>query len=121
MRFATPSSSSTALVIWTGRSWWASCHRRLAADAEDHRHAVVLDEQLEEVPHGGVGVDHGLAQALLLLLGREVRREEEGLQLAAVVQRVGELADLVAHVVQLVVLGGDLVQRPRVDLGDLLH
>ena len=50
-----------------------------------------------------------LSQAVLLLLGREVGREEEHLQLAVVVERVGELAELLAHVVELVVL----LRRPR--------
>src|SRR4051812_31647515 len=60
----------------------------LAADAEDRRHAVLLDEELEEVLHRRVSTFEQLAQGVLLLLGREVRREEEHLQLAGLVERV---------------------------------
>ena len=52
---------------------------------------------------------------------REVGREEEHLQLAVLRQRVGELAELLVDLVELVVLLRDLEQRPRVDLGDLFH
>src|SRR4051812_31294190 len=97
-------------------------HRvELSADAEQRRHPMVLDQQREEVLHGLIGPVERLAQAVLLLLGREVRREEERLELAAVGQRVGELADLVAHLVERVLLPGDLEQRAGVDPGDLLH
>ena len=49
------------------------------------------------------------SQPVLLLLGGEVGREEEHLQLAVVVERVGELAELLAHLVELVLL----LRRPR--------
>ena len=39
-------------------------------------------------------------EPVLLLLGREVRREEEDRQVAVAVQRVGELAELLAHVIE---------------------
>src|SRR5919202_7019148 len=93
----------------------------LAADAEQRRHAVILDQQREEVLHGLVGAVERRREAVLLLLGREVRREEERLQVAALAQGVGELADLVADDVELVLVLGDLEQRARVDLGDLFH
>src|SRR5215218_870930 len=90
----------------------------LAADAEQRRHPVVLDQQREEVLHGLVGAVERRVEALLLLLGREVRREEERLQVAALAQGVGELPDLVTDDVELVLVLGDLEQRARVDLGD---
>ena len=62
-----------------------------------------------------------LLQPVLLLLGGEVGREEEHLQLAGLVERVGELAELLADLVELVLLLRDLEQRAGVDGGDLLH
>src|SRR5439155_1573877 len=47
----------------------------LAADAEDRRHPVLLDEQGEEVRDRLAGADDGACERVLLLLGREVRRE----------------------------------------------
>src|SRR4051794_17208632 len=93
----------------------------LAADAVDRRHAVLLDEQLEEVDDGLLGAVEQLVQPVLLLLGREVRREEEDRQVVVLVECVGELAHLLAHLVEVVLLLRDLEQRARVDLGDLLH
>ena len=90
-------------------------------DPEDHRHPVALDQRLEEVHERRVGARDGPLQPVLLLLGREVRREEEHRQVAVVVQRVGELRRAVVDLVEDVVLLGDLEQRPRVDLGDLFH
>ena len=52
------------------------------ADAEQRRHPVVLDQQVEEVHEDRVGAVDGLVQAVLLLLGGEVGREEEHLQVA---------------------------------------
>src|SRR4029079_3155163 len=60
-------------------------------------------------------------EASLLLLRREVGREEKDRKLAVLLERVGELAELILDQVELVVLPGDLEQRPRVDLCDLLH
>ena len=68
-----------------------------------------------------LGVLERALQAVLLLLGGEVGREEEDRQLAVLLERVGDLAELLADDVELVVLLGDLEQRARVDLGDLLH
>src|SRR3954469_23704175 len=51
----------------------------------------------------------------------EVGREEEDLQLAVRCERIGDLAQLLVHLVELARLLGDLEQRARVDLGDLLH
>ena len=61
------------------------------------------------------------SRPVLLLRRREVGREEEHLQLAVLVERVGELAELLADVVELVLLLRDLEQRARVDRGDLFH
>src|SRR3954470_1362721 len=97
-------------------------HRaELGADAEDHRHPVLLDQQLQEVDDRLVGAGDRLVQALGLLLGGEVGREQEHLQLARPVQRVCELAQLVVDPVELVLLLGDLEQGAGVDGGDLLH
>ena len=55
-------------------------HRiELAADAEQDGHAVLLDEELEEVHDGLVRVLDDACEAVLLLLRGEVGREEEHL------------------------------------------
>src|SRR5215204_4898105 len=92
-----------------------------AAHAEDHRHAMALRQQLEEVHGPLVGVGHDAPDAVLLLLGREVRREQEHLEVPVLVQRVRELAQLIVHAVERIGLVGRLEQSARVDLGDLLH
>src|SRR4029079_16584663 len=56
-----------------------------------------------------------------LLLRREVGREEEDLEPAVLVERVGELAELLADLVQLVLVLRGLEERAGVDGGDLLH
>ena len=68
-----------------------------------------------------IGPAQQARQRLLLLFGREVGREEEHRQLAVLVQRVGELAELLAQLVELAVLAGDLEQRAGVYAGQLLH
>ena len=93
----------------------------LAPDAEDRRHAVVLQQQLEEVEEDRLGTVDRPPQAVHLLLGGEVRREEEDLEPAVAVERVGELAELLAHLVELVLVVRRLEQRAGVDGGDLLH
>ena len=93
----------------------------LAPDAEERRHAVALGEQLEEVDAVLVGVLDDLPIAVLLLLRGEVGREEEDLQVAVLVERVGELAELLVDAVERRRSPGRLEQRARVDLGDLLH
>jgi len=72
---------------------------------------VVLDEDRQEVADDVVLPLERLVEALLLLLGGEVGREEEQLELAAPGERVGELAELLADDVDPVVLLGDLEQR----------
>src|SRR5215217_195750 len=93
----------------------------LAADAEQDGHAVLLDEELEEVHDRLVRVHEDAGEAVPLLLRGEVGREEEHRQLAVLAERVGERAQLLADDVELVVLVGDLEQRTCVDLGDLFH
>src|SRR5215210_1430359 len=93
----------------------------LRAHAEQHRHAVLLDQQLEEVDGRLVGAGDRLVETLALLAGVEVRGEQEHLQLARAVQCISELAELVAHLVELALLLGDLEQGAGVDRGDLLH
>src|SRR3954464_2466929 len=92
-----------------------------APGAQQRGHPVLLDQQLEEVDEDRLGVRDRLVQALGLLLGREVGREEEDLQVAILGERVGDLAQLLTHLVELAGVLGDLEQRARVDLGDLLH
>src|SRR5215204_3694743 len=92
-----------------------------APDPEDRRHAVVLEQQLQEVEEDRLGAVDRPVQPLLLLLRGEVRREEEHLQLPVAVERVCELAELLAHDVELVLLERGLEEGAGVDDGDLLH
>src|SRR5207302_4572347 len=93
----------------------------VGANPEDNGHAVLLDEQLEEVEQCLVhAVEHAL-EAVLLLGAREVRREEEDLQVAVRADRVRELVELLVDQIELVVLACDREQRARVHLGQLLH
>src|SRR3954471_2047165 len=93
----------------------------VAADAMDHGHPVLLEQQLEEVQEDRLRAVDRLVQALLLLLRREVRREEERGQRAVLVEGVDELGQLLADLVELVLVARDLEERSSVDLGDLLH
>src|SRR3954452_23476471 len=87
----------------------------LAPDAHQRRHPVVLDQELERVLHERVGVGDRLAQAVLLLVRGQVRREEEHLQLAVLRERVGELAELLADDVELAGVLRGLEDRAAVD------
>ena len=86
-------SSSTALVIWTGRSLLASSHSRSYSRRTRKITGMrwFSSSSVEEVDDRLVGAVTALSQAVLLLLGGEVGREEEHLQLARLVERVGEL------------------------------
>src|SRR3954454_19285256 len=90
-------------------------------DPEDRRHPVALRQQLEEAHEVVVRARDHLADAVLLLLRREVGREEEDLQVAVLVELLDELAELVVDLVEHVLLLGHVEQRARVDLGDLFH
>src|SRR4051794_17376292 len=57
----------------------------LAADAEDLRHPLLLDQQLEEVQQLGIDAGDGAFQPRHLLRRGEVGTEEEDLQLAVAV------------------------------------
>src|SRR3954454_7330951 len=92
-----------------------------AADPVDDGHPVLLEQELEEVHDVLVGAVDGLVQAVDLLLRGEVGREEERRQVAVAFDRVGDLAELLAHDVDRVVLLGDLEVRASVDLGEVLH
>src|SRR5205807_8810400 len=61
------------------------------ADAEDGRHPVSLNERLQEAHERRLGALDRTVKGILLLLGREVGREEEGRHLAIFVERIGEL------------------------------
>ena len=93
----------------------------LPAHAEDDRHAVVLDQELEEVGEERVGVAEHPGEAVALFLGREVGGEEEELQIARGVDCVGHLGELVAHLIEAARVEGRFEQCARVDGGDLFH
>src|SRR3954452_11935343 len=90
-------------------------------DAVDCRHPVVVEQHAEEVAEAFVRIVQGLVEAVLLLLRREVRGEEEQRQVAGLLDGLGELRELFLDLVELVLLLRDREQRARVDLGDLLH
>ena len=96
-------------------------HLEVGADPEDRRHPVALDQRLQEVEDGWIGTLDGLVQAVLLLLRREVRREEEHGQLAVLVQGSRELVELLLDDVELALFVGYLEQGACVYLGDLFH
>ena len=120
------SSSATALVTCDRQQLALasshSCSKR-GADAEDRRHPVALDQRLQEVHEDRVRRrSTGALEAVLLLLGREVRREEEDRQSAGC--RCSASANSPSCSLDRVeqsLLLGDLEQRARVYLGDLFH
>ena len=118
-----PGRASTALVTSTGsrRFSWSQSTSNWRRDAEDDRHAVVLDQQLEEVHERRVRVHERALEPLLLLLGREVGREEEDRSSRFCSSASANCAELLLDRVELAVLLGDLEQRARVDLCDLLQ
>src|SRR6516165_4435681 len=93
----------------------------LVTDAEENRHPMVFDQQGEEVQQDLVGVHQQRGQRALLLFDAEVGREEEHRQLAVARQCVRELAELLADLVQLPVLAGDVEERAAIYPGELLH
>src|SRR6202034_2480029 len=93
----------------------------LVTGAEDHGHAVVLDQQAEEVQERLVRPVQQTAERLDLLGAREVRREEEHRQLPVLVERIRELRELRAQLVELALLQSHSEQRAGIYLGQLLH
>src|SRR5215204_2143594 len=93
----------------------------VAPDPEEHRHPVLLQQQLEEVEQLRLGASDGLLQALLLLGRGEVGTEEEELHLLVLRERVGELAELLANHVELPLVLGHPEEGVRIYAGDLLH
>ena len=93
----------------------------LAADPEEHRHPVLLQQQVEEVDQLRLGAGDRLREAVLLLGGREVGAEEEELHLAVLRECIGELAELLADRVELALLLGHPEEGLRIYAGDLLH
>src|SRR4051794_22963532 len=63
----------------------------LAADTEDFRHPVLLDQQLEEIRQLRLGAGDRPSQTVLLVGGGEVGAEQEHLQFLITVDRVGKL------------------------------
>ena len=76
------------------------------------------DEEVRELVRSAVD---RLLDALPLLLRGEVGAEEEDLQIAILVERVGELAELRADLVDLVLFFGDAEQGVAVYTRDLFH
>ena len=125
---------SGSTVAWSSSTAEVTCDRAgacsprarasstLAPDAEDDRHAVVLDQQLEEVDEDRVGVGDRAVEPVLLLGGREVGREEEHLQLAVARRARRRTAPSCSRIASsLSLLLRDLEERAGVDRGDLLH
>src|SRR3954447_4625429 len=86
-------------------------HLELLACSEQHRHAVIFDQHVQEVDEDRVGVHERTIEPPLLLVGREVRREEEDRELAILLDRLREGGELLLDQVELLVLLGDLEQR----------
>src|SRR5271156_1183207 len=93
----------------------------VTADAEDDRHPVVVDQHAEEADQGRVGVGEQVRERGPLLLGRELRREEERRQSPLLVQGIGELPELLTQQVELALLQSDLEQRPCIYASELFH
>src|SRR4051794_17349609 len=93
----------------------------LPPDPEEDRHAVLFQQEVEEVDHLCLGAGDRLCEAVLLLGGREVGAEEEELHLVVLLERVGELAELLADFVELPLLLGHLEEGLCIYTGDLLH
>src|SRR5215207_7067013 len=93
----------------------------LAANPEDHRHPVLLDQQAEEVEQLRLGVGDRLLQPLALLSRGEVGAEEEELHLPVLAERIDELPELIANRVELPFGLGRLEEGGRIYTGDLLH
>src|SRR5207248_646323 len=93
----------------------------LPPDAEHDRHAVAFGEQFEEAHEPLLRPRDQLRYGLLLLLGAEVRREEEDLEVPVLVELVRELVELLVDPVEHVVLPRHLEERARIDVRDLLH
>ena len=118
-------SSSIATVISTGQELVLLLPEPVvrAADAEDHRHAVLLDQQLEEVARASSSASGDrLVEAVLLLLAsrsRARRRTPAGRGLRRARRRTRRAGRGRRRACPCSC--GDLEQRARVDLGDLLH
>ncbi len=90
-------------------------------DAEERRGAVLLDQEPEEVPNDRIGTLNRAVETIELLLGGEVRREEEHLKLPVARERIGELAELLTDHRKVLMALGDLEERSRVDLSEGFH
>src|SRR3954452_1332389 len=93
----------------------------LTADSEDHRHAALLEQELQEVEQLRLRVRDRLLQALDLLRRGKGGTEEEELHLPVLVQDVDELPELIADGVQLASVLRCPEERGGVYAGDLLH
>ena len=69
----------------------------------------------------GLGVRNGSLEPIFLLFRGEVRAEEEDLQLAVAVDRLGELGELVAQLVQLALVAAHLEEGLGVYAGCVGH
>ena len=116
-------SSSIALVISTGSSWFSCSHScsncwRVRKITGMRWFSISSFRKFRKVSSAPSSIR---VERVLLLRRGEVGREEEHGQLAVGVQRVGELAELLAQLVELALLARDLEQRAGVYLGELLH
>src|SRR5215208_2923794 len=91
------------------------------ANAEDRRHPVLLGQELEEVGELLLGAGDQAGDSLALLGRREVRAEQEHLEVAVLRDRVRNLPELVVDLVELALVGGDLEEGFGVYASDLLH
>ena len=133
-----PSSSSTALVTVTGSSWFSSAQS--ASNSRRMRNSAdAMAPQQEELMRNSAGMRWRSASssrkftkrssASLTIFRTPSRFSSEEKygenrntwSVAVLVERLGELAQLVVDAVEHVVLLRDLEQRAGVDLGDLLH
>ena len=87
----------------------------------NHRHAVLLDQQLEEVDGRLVGAGDRLVRPSFFSSVEKYGENRNTCSSRDVVEGVGELAELLADLVELVLLLGHLEEGAGVDRGDLLH
>src|SRR3954447_8305529 len=93
----------------------------VAPDPEEHGHPVLLQQELQEIHQLGLRPGNRLPQALLLLGGREIGAEEEQLHVVVLLERIGELAELLPDGVELPLVLRRPEEGVRVYAGDLLH
>ena len=122
-RSTTSGSSSTALVSVTSSCLFSS------AQSSSNRSRIrkiagircFSASSSRKLTNSGSAPETARGDPVALLGRGEVGAEEEHLQVAVLGDRVGELAELLADLVELAVLLGDAEQGVGVDARDLLH